>query len=405
MTSIGMLFAMAPNIWSPRLLQIYFRFAIFIFYTLFILYWIWFPVRAATGDRHFNSSHGVFDLFYNGINLGTEKTASDGYTWIVSILFGAWVFYGYDASAHLAEETKQASTVVAKGMYIGTLTSWLLSIPTLIIILFCMQDFDGIVSATYTNNWAEYLVQLVGKRGAVAILSILWVDSTCATASCFLSAQRVTYAISRDHVLPFSSFFRKLSKRKMAVNAGLLVSAISILVTLSVIGSTVAFSAITATATIATNFSYLFPIIARQTVGKKSFVPAKWNLGKFTAPIAAVASLWICFLFIVLVLPQLYPVTAETLNYAPICIGIVSLLSFGGWIFPIWGAKHWFKGEKLPGNVYIAARLTAVVTGPIKTITEEEMKGARIEGGEATVNESAAAHMNMGFGQRMSVSE
>ena len=105
----------------------------------------------------------------------------------------------------------------------------------------------------------------------------------------------------------------------MAVNAGLLVAAISILVTLSVIGSSVAFSAITATATIATNFSYLFPIMARQTVGRKSFVPAKWNLGKYSAPIAAIASLWISFLFVVLVLPQLYPVTAETLNYAPIC--------------------------------------------------------------------------------------
>ena len=47
-------------------------------------------------------------------------------------------------------------------------------VPTLIIILFCMQDFDGIINATYTNNWAGYLVQLVGENGAVAILSMLW---------------------------------------------------------------------------------------------------------------------------------------------------------------------------------------------------------------------------------------
>jgi hypothetical protein len=33
-------------------------------------------------------------------------------------------------------------------------------------------------SATYANNWAEYLVQLIGPQGAVAILSLLWVDST-----------------------------------------------------------------------------------------------------------------------------------------------------------------------------------------------------------------------------------
>ena len=126
-------------------------------------------------------------------------------------------------------------------------SAWLLSIPTLIIILFCLQDFDGIVSATYSNNWAEYLVQTIGRKGAVAILSLLWVDSTCATASCFMSAQRVTFAISRDGVLPFSKYFRQLNRNKIPVHAALLVCALSIAITCAVIGSTVAFSAITAT--------------------------------------------------------------------------------------------------------------------------------------------------------------
>lgn len=271
LTSIGMIFAMLPNIHSPKLLQYYFRFAIFIFFSLFFMYWIWFPIRASSSSHHFASSHDVFFHFYNGINLGTSTQASDGYCWIISVLFGAWVFYGYDASAHLAEETLQASTTVARGMWTATFSGWLLSVPTLILILFCVQDFDGIITGTYANNWAEYLVQIVGPNGAVAILCLLWVDSTCATASCFMSAQRVTYAISRDHVLPFSSFFRKLSRRKMAVNAALLVYFISVAVTTAVIGSTVAFSAITATATIATNASYLFPIVARHTVGRNTF--------------------------------------------------------------------------------------------------------------------------------------
>ena len=298
----------------------------------------------------------------------------------ISILFGAWVFYGYDASAHLAEETKQASIVVAKGIYVSTFSAWLLSVPTLILILFCLQDFEGIISATYANNWAEYLVQLLGENGAVAILSLLWVDSTCATASCFLSAQRVTYAISRDGVLPFSSFFRKLSKRKMAVNAALLVFVMSCAITTAVIGSVVAFSAITATATIATNASYLIPIIARHTVGRKSFVPAKWNLGKFSLPLAIIATVYIMFLFVVLLLPQLYPVDANTLNYAPICIGIITIISLVGWFLPVWGAMHWFEG-------------------PRKTITEEQLRNARVEGGVATVEEGNAM-ANMQYGHR-----
>ncbi|KAI9737559.1 MAG: hypothetical protein M1834_009714 [Cirrosporium novae-zelandiae] len=365
LTSIGMLFAMAPNIISQRVLQWYFRFAIFIFFTLFALYWTWFPAMAS---GHFQTSAGVFDRFYNGINFGPEKQASDSYTWVVGVLFGAWVFYGYDASAHLAEETHEASTVVAKGMWMSTLSSWLLSVPTLIIVLFCMQDFDKIISASYSNNWAEYLVQLIGKNGAVAILSILWVDSTCATASCFMSAQRVTFAISRDGVLPFSKYFRRLNKNRIPVHAGFLVCFLSIAVTCAVIGSSVAFTAITATATIATNFSYLIPIVARHTVGRKRFTPATWNLGKYSVYFAIVAGLYIMFLFVVLLLPQEYPVTAKTLNYAPICIGIVTIISLVGWLLPFGlGGRHWFNGPK-------------------KTIEEEELQKYRMVDATGTVS-------------------
>ncbi|MCJ1299427.1 hypothetical protein MMC08_002219 [Hypocenomyce scalaris] len=365
LTSIGLLVAMAPNVISQRILQMYFRFAIFWFFSLMLLYFTWFPIKKASG--HFQPASGVFQHFYNGVNEGTTMQASNGYTWIISILFGAWIFYGYDASAHLAEETQHASLVVARGMWMSTLSAWALSVPTLILILFCLQNFEGIVSATYSNNWAEYLIQLVGPKGAVAILSMLWVDSTCATASCFMSAQRVTYAISRDGVLPFSSYFRKLSPtRKMPINAAFLVYIVSVAVTTAVIGSTVAFSAITATATIATNFSYLIPIVARQTVGRKHFVPAKWNLGRWSEPLALIASLYIAFLFVVLLLPQIYPVTAQTLNYSPICIGIITIVSLVGWFMPFgWGGRHWFKG---PAHTIKAEDLVGAV------ITDENGK-------------------------------
>lgn len=177
-------------------------------------------------------------------------------------------------------------------------------------ILFCMQDFDGIVSATYSNNWAAYLVQLVGPDGAVALLVLLWLDSTCATASCFMSAQRVTFAISRDGVLPFSRYFRQLSRARIPVHAALLVFVLSVAITCAVIGSTVAFTAITATATIVTNVSYLIPIAARHTIGRRDFQPARFNLGRYSTFIGVVSAIYIMFIFVVLTLPQLYPVTA-----------------------------------------------------------------------------------------------
>jgi len=71
----------APNIISQRVLRLYFRFATFIFFTLFVLYWIWFPAKTAASGQ-FQSRAGVFNHFYNGINGGETKQASDAYTWV-----------------------------------------------------------------------------------------------------------------------------------------------------------------------------------------------------------------------------------------------------------------------------------------------------------------------------------
>jgi amino acid transporter len=150
----------------------------------------------------------------------------------------------------------------------------------------------------------------VGSKGAVAILLIIWFDGLLCTGVCILSAQRITYAIARDGVLPFGSTFSKLGRNHLPVNAALVIAFLSIAINAAVIGSTVAFTAITAAATIGTNLSYLIPIIARHTVGRNDFVPAKWNLGRLSAPIALVASCYICFLAVILMLPQLYPVTS-----------------------------------------------------------------------------------------------
>ena len=342
-TVVGLIIALIPNIASQRWLRRYFRVAIAIFFVLFFLFWIWFPIAVA---GRFQSASFVFKTFHNGINQGPIQQASDAYCWVISLLFGAWEFGGYDASAHLAEETQDASKNVARGMWLSTVSTTILSIPTLILILYCIQDFEALISATYANNWAEFLIQVVGPRGATAILIMNWIDCTCATAAVILSAQRVTFAISRDNILPGSSLFRKVSGVSLIpVNAALLVVFIAAAVSCTVLGSSVAFSAITATTVICQNISYLFVLITRHTLGRSSFEPARWNLGQLSLPIGCFSILWIIFLSIVLVLPQVFPVTLQTLNYSPICLGIVTSVSVVGWVFPFgWGGRHWFKG-------------------------------------------------------------
>lgn len=348
----GLVIALLPNITSQRWLRLYFRAAIAIFAVLLFVFWLWFPIAVA---GRFRSPGFVFGKFHNGINHGPARQASDAYCWVISFLFGAWEFGGYDASAHLAEETQDAGKTVARGMWLSTASTALLSVPTLVMILFCIQDFDALISATYANNWAEFLVQVVGPRGATAILVMNWIDCTCATAAVLLSAQRVTFAISRDNILPASSLFRKVSSANSTpVNAALLVVVIAAAVSCTVLGSSVAFSAITATTVICQNMSYLFVLVTRHTLGRSSFEPSSWNLGRLSRPLGYFSVIWIVYLSIILLLPQVFPVTLQTLNYSPVCLGIISSVSVIGWVLPFgWGGRHWFKG---PCRTLSAAR-------------------------------------------------
>lgn len=351
----GLMIALIPNITNQRWLKIYFRIAIAIFFILLFLFWIWFPI-AVSG--RFQSASFVFQTFHNGINQGPKQQASNAYCWVISFLFGAWEFGGYDASAHLAEETKDASKNVARGMWLSTVSTMILSIATLVLVLYCIQDFESLISATYANNWAEFLRQVVGPRGATAILIMNWIDCTCATAAVILSAQRVTFAISRDNILPGSSFFKKVNRANlMPVNAALLVVFIAAAVSCTVLGSSVAFSAITATTVICQSISYLFVLITRLTLGRSTFRPAPWNLGRLSVPIGYLSVVWSTYLSIILLLPQIFPITLQTLNYSPICLAIVTSASLIGWVFPFgWGGWHWFKG---PSNTLSPAQSEA----------------------------------------------
>jgi flagellar biosynthesis protein FliQ len=71
------------------------------------------------------------------------------------------------------------------------------------------------------------------------------------------------------------------------------------------------------------------------------FVRGPFHLGAFSFPIAIVAVLWIALISIVFCLPQLNPVNAQTLNYAPVAVGIVLTYALVFWIL---SARTWFTG-------------------------------------------------------------
>lgn len=107
------------------------------------------------------------------------------------------------------------------------------------------------------------------------------------------------------------------------------------------LGSYVAFQAMVSIATIGLYIAYALPIFFRVTLARKSFVPGPFNLGRFGVLVGWIAVIWVGTISVLFSLPVAYPITQETLNYAPVAVGGLLILTASAWVF---SARHWFTG-------------------------------------------------------------
>lgn len=96
----------------------------------FFLNVIWLPIGAAN-TWGFRTAEEAFMSTYNATG------APAGWNWCLSYLATAGILIGFDASGHVAEETKHASVTAARGIFWSTVVSGIGGLATIILFLFC----------------------------------------------------------------------------------------------------------------------------------------------------------------------------------------------------------------------------------------------------------------------------
>ncbi|KDQ12281.1 hypothetical protein BOTBODRAFT_34561 [Botryobasidium botryosum FD-172 SS1] len=300
------------------------------------------------------SGRFVFTHFYDGTGEGAEgwsSRASPAYVVVIGVLMAQYTLTGFDASAHMTEETRNAAMSGSIGIITAIAVSAVLGFFLVLGLLFSIQDYEATLNSETGQPVAQIFLDCVGSGGAIALMVVIIVSMyLCGTFS-ITSNSRMMYAFSRDGGIPGSSFWHKVDrKRKSPVRTVWLAAFLAFCLGLPSLGSDVAFAAATSIATIGLYISYGIPIALR-LLSHKTFAKRPFHLGKLSLPIAFAAVLWIVFISIVFILPQINPVTSQTLNYSVVAVGIVVAYSLGFWYI---SARHWY-------------------TGPIKQIEAEEM--------------------------------
>ncbi len=261
----------------------------------------------------------VFAASPLGVNLGPAIGYAVPIAFLFSLLQAQWTYTGYDASAHVAEETVGARLSSAWGVFISVAVSAVVGYIVLFGLVTHLPPLDqvfnpscntapvGLCSYYYGGNPVIFttLSYNLGTLGDWLGAAIAVAMSLCGLAS-IAAAGRMLFAFSRDHGVPGSPWLRKVSHRfRTPANAliGIVVFSYVLTNAAFIAGGGTAIVIVTAISTIALYWAYGVPIFLG-IFGKQEWRDhAVWKLGRFSRPIAAIACLWIVLISVLFLWP------------------------------------------------------------------------------------------------------
>ncbi len=230
--------------------------------------------------------------------------ASDGhgtaYSFAVGLLLACWTFTGYDASAHVSEETHDPTRNAPWGILLSVAVSGVAGYALLLAVTLSIGDLGAAVSSD--NPFIFVLTGALGARLGNALVCVAMAAMWFCGLSSVTSNSRMLFAFARDGGLPLSKQIAKVSPRFRSPHVAIWVSAgAALLVALWAD----AYSAIGALSVIALYASYGLPIFfgLRARRSGRWHAPGPWNLGRWSAGVNRIAIAWIAICAVLFVLP------------------------------------------------------------------------------------------------------
>ncbi|MER7916880.1 MULTISPECIES: amino acid permease [unclassified Streptomyces] len=288
---------------------------------------------AVVPDHHRSTSF-VLTHFVNRTGWG-----SGVYVVLLGLLMAQYTFTGYDASAHMTEETHDAATAGPKGIVRSIWTSWIAGFVLLLGFTYAIQSYDKELTSATGAPPAQILLDALGATsGKLLLLVVIGAQLFCGMASVTANS-RMIYAFSRDGALPFSRLWHTVSPRTRTPVAAVWLAALAALVLgLPYLINSTAYAAVTSIAVIGLYLAYVVPTFLRVRKGA-AFQRGPWHLGRWSGVVGVVSVLWVLAITVLFMLPQVSPVTWETFNYAPIAVLVVLGFAATWWLV---SARHWF---------------------------------------------------------------
>jgi amino acid permease (GABA permease) len=289
---------------------------------------------------HHQTAHTVFTSIVN--NTGFHSTF---YVLLIGLLLAQYTFTGYDASAHMTEETHNAARSGPRGIVMSIVVSLFAGWILLIGVTFAIQDYTKEVGALVPP--AQIFVDALGSTGGKLLLLIAIGAQLFCGMSSVTANSRMIYAFSRDGALPGSAIWHKVNHRtRTPTNAIWLAAVGALILGLPYLWNGTAYAAVTSVAVIGLYIAYVLPTLLRLRQGA-SFQRGPWHLGQWSYVVGWIAVIWVVIITILFMLPTVTPIHWSNFNYTVVAVAVV--LGFAG-IYWLVSAKNWFTGPRVQGT-------------------------------------------------------
>jgi amino acid transporter len=288
-----------------------------------------------------------------------------------SLLLANWTYTGYDASAHVAEETVGARVSSAWGVFLSVAVSAVVGYIVLVALTTHLPSMATLFPNPLPDDIGNTGASQYYFGGGVAVISILkynldsvvligvglgdWLAAAIAIAMSFCglssvaSAGRMLFAFSRDDGVPGSGWLKKVShKYRTPVNSLIGIVVISWLFTVAafILGGGTAIIVVTAISTIFLYAAYGVVIYLGATT-QEWLKERVWSLGRYSKPVAWLAVFWVVVLMFLFSWP-----TSGNISWPFMVVTVLFLLVY----YFAWARKR-FAGPKVQG---MEAQLTEI---------------------------------------------
>ncbi|CAK9785363.1 amino acid transporter [Cutaneotrichosporon oleaginosum] len=275
-----------------------------------------------------------------------ETTGSgwpSGWSFMVGLLHAAYATSSTGMIISMCEEVQSPATQVPKAMVATICINLVGGLLFLVPLMFVLPDLAMLVSIPSGQPTPTIIKSAVGSSlGAILLLLPLLVLALLCGTACTTAASRCTWAFARDGAIPGSKWWKTVNRSlDVPLNSVYLVLVVQILLGLIYFGSSTAFNAFSGVGVIALTISYAAPILVSVIEGRAQINKhAKFKLGNGLGWFCNIVALgWSALAVPLFCMPAYIPVTAQTVNYAPVVfVGFTTMAAIWYWV---WGRKHY----------------------------------------------------------------